>query len=440
MNSEELIKKRIYSVMPVSSMHMMEFLKVLEIRFTDDVPTAAITSRVRPKLLLNKAFIEKYCKTDEHLFMLIMHEIYHIILGHTRLFDNHTMLDNLAFDAVINAILCRLFPEEEYVSFFKNLNYDNVFPSCLLRPIGENTPVKFHKILNNLYDSYTGTYFEVYEIICNTLGDKLLKDNFILLGNHSDNYASRDPLLKDMIDSITNNWQIGISGVRRIGSSPIEKIIDFQSVKRDNQIKMQRLLNKAGMNLGVVPKMRISNELGKTEIEGFIPNFKDRTVLSKTILYGRPLLYNREIDLIKPVSDTELKTLVYLDVSGSVVNSINSLASLLLKPYKNGECLLFVFSTIVDEVTYKDFKEGRYRTTGGTDINCIFDHYFSLPKAKQTKKILILTDGYTGRVNNRFYNEIKRKKLEIYCGLFGEYYTRDDLQPIIKYFEEFKYL
>ena len=173
---------------------------------------------------------------------------------------------------------------------------------------------------------------------------------------------------------------------------------------------MQRLLNKAGMNLGVVPKMRISNELGKTEIEGFIPNFKDRTVLSKTILYGRPLLYNREIDLIKPVSDTELKTLVYLDVSGSVVNSINSLASLLLKPYKNGECLLFVFSTIVDEVTYKDFKEGRYRTTGGTDINCIFDHYFSLPKAKQTKKILILTDGYTGRVNNRFYNEIKRKK------------------------------
>ena len=72
MNSEELIKKRIYSVMPVSSMHMMEFLKVLEIRFTDDVPTAAITSRVRPKLLLNKAFIEKYCKTDEHLFMLIM--------------------------------------------------------------------------------------------------------------------------------------------------------------------------------------------------------------------------------------------------------------------------------------------------------------------------------------------------------------------------------
>ena len=62
MNSEELIKKRIYSVMPVSSMHMMEFLKVLEIRFTDDVPTAAITSRVRPKLLLNKAFIEKYCK------------------------------------------------------------------------------------------------------------------------------------------------------------------------------------------------------------------------------------------------------------------------------------------------------------------------------------------------------------------------------------------
>ncbi len=440
MNSEEIIKKRIYSVIPVSSFYMMEFLKVLEIRFTDDVPTAAITSGIRPELLLNKAFIEKYCKTDEHLFMLIMHEIYHIILGHTRLFDNHTMLDNLAFDAVINAILCQLFPEEEYVSFFKNLNYDNEFPSCLLRPIGENSPVEFREILNNLYDTYTGTYFDVYEIICNTLGDKLLKNNFILLGNHSDNSPSQNPLIKDMIDSMTNNWEIGISGERILGGESVEKVIDFQSVKRDNQIKMQRLLTKAGMNLGVVPKMRVSNELGKIEIEGFIPNFKDRTVLSKTILYGRPLLYNREIDLIKPVSDTVLKTLVYLDVSSSVVNSINSLASLLLKPYKNGECLLFVFSTFVDEVTHKDFKEGKYRASYGTDANCIFDHYFSLPKAMQTKKILILTDGYTGRVNDEFYNEIKRRKLEIYCGLFDKRHTRSHLQPIVKYFEEFRNL
>ncbi|HHU21214.1 MAG TPA: hypothetical protein GXZ51_02055 [Acholeplasma sp.] len=438
MKSEKSIKERIYSVLPIGSLSMMEFFKILKIRFTDDVPTAAITTSTRPELLLNKSFIEKYCKTNEHLLMLIMHELYHIILGHTRIFKRHTMLDNLAFDAVINAILCRLFPKEEYVSFFENANSDAFFPSCLLRPRGENTPQEFHKILKNLYKTNTGTYFEVYKVICKTLKDKELGEDFILLGNHSYDDASNNPLIKDMIDSITDKWEINKFGDKKLFKDVFEGRILFKKVKRVNQIKMRRLLIKAGIIDSLASNTNVSSRYMKTETVSFVPNFKDRTVFAKSYFYGMPLLYNSEVDVINQSLNSRLKALVYLDVSGSVYNSINSLASLLLKPYKNGECLLFAFSTIVDEVAYENFRKGKYKTTGGTDINCIFDHYFSLPKSKQTNRILILTDGFTGRVDDKFYNEIKSKDLEIYCGLFGKEQTKKDLQSVVKYFEEFK--
>jgi hypothetical protein len=36
--------------------------------------------------------------TPEKLLMLIMHELHHVLLGHTRLFPRLTQIDNLVFD------------------------------------------------------------------------------------------------------------------------------------------------------------------------------------------------------------------------------------------------------------------------------------------------------------------------------------------------------
>ena len=166
MSDVDDIKRRIFSVLPTSSLHMIEFLKLMDIKLVDkEVDSAAVTCSSKPELLLNRNFIDTYCKTDEHLFMLVMHELYHIILGHTHLFKRHTSIDNIAFDAVINAMLCRMFPDEEYVSFFTSINSDETFPGCILRPIGKKTPPKYVPILKNLYYTNTGTYFEVYECL-----------------------------------------------------------------------------------------------------------------------------------------------------------------------------------------------------------------------------------------------------------------------------------
>ena len=441
MSDIEDIKKRLFSVIPTSSLHMMEFLKLMDIRFVDkETNSAAVTCSSRPELLLNKDFVDTYCKTDEHLFMLVMHELYHIVLGHTHLFKRHTDIDNIAFDAVINAILCRMFPEEEYVSFFTSINTDESFPGCILRPIGENTPNKYIPILKNLYFTNTGTYFEVYECISHEL-EEMLKDGrikYVLLGNHSDdNDDMNNPLLKKMLDKVVATWpRDHIATGRDLGGNLKDKTIEFAKAERSAYIKMKRLLRKAGVIQGNTSKNKASVIYSKEDATIPIVDYKDRTLLAKSLIYKEPLLYNSSLTSQKIVRESNVQTLVYLDVSGSVVDDINHFAPLLLKPYKNKECLLFAFSTIVVPVTYQDFRKGKYQSTGGTSIDCIFNHYFSLPKRKQTKKILILTDGYVGRVNKDLYQKIKNKKVEVYCGLFGKY-IKGDMEDIAKYFEEF---
>lgn len=441
MKDEELIKRRIFSVIPSSSLHMMELLKIMNIRFVDDdeVTSAAVTCTSRPELLINKNFVDQYCKTDEHLFMLIMHELYHIILGHTNLFKRHSQIDNIAFDAVINALLCRSFPGEEYVSFFKGINPDDSFPGCILRPIGDNTPDIFIPVLKSLYFTTTGTYYEVYQTISSQLEELLNegKVRFVLLGNHSGDESVNNPLIKEMLGDIISKWprQLVVGG-RDLGVELQKENIKYQTPEKKNKKKMEKLLYKSGVIKGVTQSNRVSVKENKREAITFVPNYKDRTVLSKTMLYGKPLLFTNENSQKVIYKESNLKTLVYLDVSGSVLSDIKKFAPLLLKPYKEKRCLLFVFSTKVVPVTYQEFKEGKFKSTGGTLIDCVFEHYFNLPKKQQTKRVLILTDGEVGPIKEKHLRLIKDNNVLIYCGLFGDF-TRKDMEEYVKYFEEF---
>ena len=440
MNELDIIKKRLYSVIEVGSLHMNEFLKLADIKFSEEIDSAAITCQSRPTLLLNKEFIDTYCQSDEHLFMLVMHELYHVILGHTHLFKRQTLIDNIAFDAIINAILCRTFSDDRYTSFFTSINSETSFPGVLLRPKGKKTPKEFVPILENLYYAHTGTYYEVYESISKNL-DKLLKKRkkeYILLGNHIDNDENtNDPLLNKILGDVISKWpKYMVTDGRDLGGEIKSKTVELARAKRSSLLKMKRLLRKSGVLEGNISKRNISEQSISQETISMIPNYKDRTLLTKSLFYEKPLLYNSTVNYSKLVHKSYIKTLVYLDVSGSVIDDIKEFAPLLLKPYKNKEIELYAFSTIVVPISYNDFKEGKFETTCGTLIDSVFDHYFSLPRKKQTKKILILTDGYVGQVSRGLYEKIKERNVQIYVGLFGKY-RKEDLMNITKYFEEF---
>jgi len=431
------IKKRIYSVIPVGSLHMNELLSLLNIRLsTSETNSACVTCSIKPELILNPDFVENYCKTDEHLFMLVMHELYHIILGHTKLYGNHTEIDNIAFDAIINAMLCRMFPSEEYTSFFCNVNPSNTFPGCILRPSDCGTPKEVSDLLDILYKSDTGTYYDVYQAIISRFKGCNI-GLYVLLGNHNSSKVGNS-IIKDVIDRIIENWP---RPPKTIGGRDLGKNLEAKTIVYDKQIqqrkKMIKFLKKANVIAGSKETLNRSYEEVNTNIMSFVPNYKDRTMYAKRSIYNNVLIYNDNIRLKKPSSTSKTRTLIYLDVSGSVFNELKSFIPLLIKPYKNSECLIYTFSTKVNETNPKEVLEGKINTTLGTDINSVFEHYFSLPKAKKAKKIVILTDGYTGHCNEYYSRKIKENNIKIYVGLFTDDKSKDNLKDITKEFEEF---
>ena len=84
-------------------------LKILEVEFTERVPTMAVTREHRPRLLVNLSFVKEHCATDDHVKAVICHEFLHVLLCHTEDKRPLTPARHLAFDAVINAIIHRTF-------------------------------------------------------------------------------------------------------------------------------------------------------------------------------------------------------------------------------------------------------------------------------------------------------------------------------------------
>ena len=111
---------RIYASFPVAQPAFSRLLHLLDIEATErGVPTAAVTLGGRSRLLLNPKFVAEKCPADCDLVMLVLHELHHVALGHTRLFARLTPAENWAFDCVINAQLCRLYPEPHHTALFR---------------------------------------------------------------------------------------------------------------------------------------------------------------------------------------------------------------------------------------------------------------------------------------------------------------------------------
>ena len=455
---EKTLKRRLLSLLPAASLHMSEFLSLASIRLVKDdsvTNSACVTNEANPTLYLNESFLEAHCQSDEHLLMLVMHEMYHIVLGHTRLYKLMSDADNIAFDAVINAALCRAFKEEKYISFFKETNSDESPIGALLRPIGEKTPESHLPLLKELYQSNTATYYELYQMIRKflvevdpptvfTVGGKAQGGGggapfpfpYTLLGGHKGERAN--PLLEEAASSSLKGALLdgffNQKGGRGDGFGESNEEIKPEKVDRSQVLKMRRLLEKA-MPLqenGPLSTKAFANYI--YDGKGVIPNFKDRTALARISLGITPLLYKKNFSMNRYCDAPSEKTIVYLDVSGSVTQDIGKLFYLLRAPYQRKQCDLYTFSTEVNEITYADFKKGLYSTTYGTSVDCVMEHYFSLPKRKRGRKILILTDGFTGEIEEKYKKLLKEERVSLYCGFFGEF-GLDDLKEDLTYYE-----
>ena len=205
------LSDRILDSFPSGSYALGALLRLMDIAESDEVPTAAVECQLQPRLLINPGFVEKHAETPEKLLMLVMHELHHVLLGHTTLFPAVTSIQNFVFDCVINGLISRMFPEAEYTSFLTNYYSGKKFPECLLRPPARwdghcvsrmpsgilSLPRAARRaateVYRGLYSDSGATYQEVYEILPKLL-DEEAAGAIPLLGGHRDAGAAEGGL------------------------------------------------------------------------------------------------------------------------------------------------------------------------------------------------------------------------------------------------------
>ena len=411
------IRERIFNVLPAASYEMEKLFGLFDIEFSNETETACVECRTTPRLLLNKGFLDEYCRDDGDLFLLILHELYHVILGHTRLFPRVTPIDNIVFDAVINSMLCRTVGRTVGTRLFTRINGYDSLPERLLRPPPPGWPDEFkgalaalpseeQRIIGLLYgadESSKITYHDIYELLRKELAGYDVPNAF-LLGSHGTE-QNEDGLLKEAVRRIVEGWPpppFRISGRDEGRSAETFWLRPSEKPGSAFRKAFESVLRKCGAHAGRGPavyRQQVTSSL--RSVETVLPNARDRRVPAlRTFLGHAPLFYRSELSERKPRPLRVPIVHLYLDVSGSMTACLPYLSAACREPFMRGELKIFAFSTVVSELKGHDFSKAPARNTWGTDINAVLEHFTAIPARGRPKVILIATDGYVGRARS----------------------------------------
>jgi hypothetical protein len=440
-HTKKSLAERILDCFPSGAYALHALLQLLEISESRSVETAAVECRIQPKLLVNPDFVATWAETPEKLLMLIMHELHHVLLGHTRLFSCVTKVDNLVFDAVINALLCRMFPGKAYTSFFTDFYDQNDFPACLLRPPSGWTlnsyPVSpsalrgrkmkgLAEVHRSLYSEKGATYHDIFDALRYSLTEEIAS-GVILLGDHLDGGSqlgrldAGSPLLFDMVRQIVERWPQPPDPIRGRSLAEILKQEQIEISRKPSNAQILRNLLQRVAN--AVQGGRGAPLGGKdtTTISTPLPTFDRRSVVLSAL--GAPsLLHTAELHHRRRIHGERVH--VYLDVSGSIDNLKAVLYRTLL------DCRDFVypqvhlFSTEVADVSAGQMRTGTCLSTGGTDIACVAEHM----REHRIRRAVLVTDGYVGHPENLHHATLAHATLGV--ALTPGNSTRGDLADV----------
>jgi uncharacterized protein with von Willebrand factor type A (vWA) domain len=408
-----ILKNRLTRCLPSARFEMATLTRLAGIEISREVPTAAVECKRRPRLLINPDFVAQHCERDEHLFLLVMHELWHVLLAHTRMHPRMTPVQNIAFDAVINAGLMAQFSQPEYMGFFDAINPADQFPHCLLRPpVGwpdepiypEGMPDGVKEMVMRLYPKrrsrlLVAPRLPMYEDVLALLlkhADKIPMHMMpMLLGEYEGGDPINDPLIKEMMEEATKKWSYVPVGIR--GTNGITRRNKFQlsetseDVRRAFALILQRTLSKRP---GQEERM-IKDKTMVIGGNGVIPNpYGDRMMHARRALGAPQTLWAQPVSIRARTPHRPSRAFIYLDVSGSM-NNILAQCMYLIRPYlARKQAELYQFSTVVHPMKFAEINEGQVTGTGGTDINCVFKHLLEM--TPRVDRVLIFTDGMVG--------------------------------------------
>lgn len=420
------VADRIVDTVPASNLAFGQLLGLLDVRLETSVPTAGITLGLRPRLLLNPAFLDRHCRSDAALMMLVLHELNHVLHGHTRLYRRTGPAHNVVFDALINAQLCRTLPDPSHTALFRDLYRPDVFPEALLRPPhGWGTPdvrwdlrgaaLEAHQAL---YDGDTVTQAELFELLAGAAaaGERDGEggiDPDRLLGSHDDKGDGgaadpadpTDPALVEAVQRIVTEWPARQSCVGRgAGAGRGRFLVDPGAPRREAVAIVRRALASVAQ---VTAAPSPARAVGWAADEVLLPlrTALDRRAEVRDAFGESPLLFRgtRPGPRLAPCERTH----VYLDVSFSMGALVPLLYGALLPLRDWLEPRLHLFSTEVRDIDPAQLRAGEVLTTGGTDIACVTAHMVR----EQVGRAVIITDGMVGFVPTDHQHVLRGRRL-----------------------------
>jgi len=411
------LRDRIWNAFPVTQPAFSKLLSLLEIEVTTDVPTAAVTLGLRSRLRINPEFTAAHCASDQALVMLVLHELYHVVLGHTRLYERSTPILNFAFDAVINAQLCLLHPGPEWTRLFRELYGAQDAPWCLLRPPeGWRTPAEswppgaLGALHRKLYTDESVSYEDLFRLLASA-GEEGAADGDEkaivgkLLGSHGEEEG--DPLDPDLVAEVRRIIARWPMVTERSGQDLGGQEVPFHLALGQRRLAATATLRRALRNLGD-PQGDGRGRLRPAEVpsQGSFPHRTsgDRRAAVLEACGGEPLLFTGARPLRAPQRGERVH--VYLDVSGSMNGVVTPLFAALGQLTTLMTPRIHLFSTTVKDITQDELRRGKGATTTGTDIAVVTTHMLD----QGVRRALIVTDGWVGQVPTEHARELSRRR------------------------------
>jgi len=427
------IADRIFDCLPSGNYAVAALLRLFDIVETDRIETAGVECTAEPRLLVNPAFLDAEAATPEKLLMLVMHELHHVLLGHTTLFPRMTPVQNFVFDAVINGVISRMFPGREHVAMLTDFYSDRAFPECLLGPpadwngrdvatlppgisgLPRNARCHVEDVYRGLYSDTGVSYEEVYDVLPRVLVGYDV-DGVPLLGGHdvegTDEAVSRSRLLVNAIRAIVEEWTQPPNPIRgRSLADMLQHLTVHSRLVPTNRAVLRHVMRRVADLSQSGRRFRMRGNRTVTAASA-IPSLDRRTLVLRA-LGCEPLLHGSTIDSAHRVPRGD-RVHVYIDVSGSMEELREAVYGAVV------DCAAFVhrrvhlFSTAVVDLGLPDLRRGMCATTGGTDIACVAAHL----RTHDIHRAVIITDGWVGVPSGGDHATLSRTRLGV-CYIGG---------------------
>ena len=383
---QELIEENPFAVRAV--------LKVLQVEFTETVPTLAVTCETGPRLLVNLAFLKKHCRTDQHVKAVICHEFLHVLLRHTERIAGFSPAEHVAFDAVINAIIHRELGDD-YSEFMSRYYAKEKGVRRLLRPptrtertpdFGSRSP-----LMRAWVSLYNGLLIadDIADLARDILDVKTVPSTgTVLIGghDHTEFVGELPEVLQEALDQALKSMNgCGIwrsPKERGVGANAYRAAIP--GVSEGVQRWRRETLEVLRRHLVPDPKaVRHDTRPLHFTLPVLSPGDRRATLRALWSPLLPEALWSTEQRLRGGTAQ------VYLDVSGSMNAEMPLIIGLLARLGRFIHKPLWAFSDVVAKATIIN---GRLLadTTGGTSMACVLEHIAETRPAAA----VVVTDGY----------------------------------------------